>query len=178
MEEEVIRLQGKEVKEEENNDDESNTKPVINVSTHIEDSYVSEDDLKIEIHKLINSIDNKDSFLAVKQELEDRFGKISEDMTIYMYEEWFEKLVCRLKLSNVHQNRNSIELVFPAEIVEKMDTEELFMDAFQVSNMFRFISRGTNLVIVLDIIKLEKHPIFYLVDLLDKIDTKFGKSID
>ena len=99
-------------------------------------------------------------------------------MTIYMYEEWFEKLVSRLKLSNVHQNRNSIALVFPAEIVEKMDTEELFMDAFQVSNMFRFISRGTNLVIVLDIIKLEKHPIFYLVDLLDKIDTKFGKSID
>ena len=178
LEEEVIRLQGKEVKEEENNDDESNTKPVINVSTHIEDSYVSEDDLKIEIHKLINSIDNKESFLAVKQELEDRFGKINEDMTIYMYEEWFEKLVSRLKLSNVHQNRNSIELVFSAEIVEKMDTEELFMDAFQVSNMFRFISRGTNLVIVLDIIKLEKHPIFYLVDLLDKIDTKFGKAID
>ena len=178
LEEEVIKLQGKEVKEDEDNDEESNAKPVINVSTHIEDSYVSEDDLKIEIHKLINSIDNKDSFLAVKQELEDRFGKISEDMTIYMYEEWFEKLVCRLKLSNVHQNRNSIELVFPAEVVEKMDTEELFMDAFQVSNMFRFISRGTNLVIVLDIIKLEKHPIFYLVDLLDKIDTKFGKSID
>lgn len=178
LEEEVIKLQGKEVKEAEDNDEESNAKPVINVSTHIEDSYVSEDDLKIEIHKLINSIDNKESFLAVKQELEDRFGKISEDMTIYMYEEWFEKLVSRLKLSNVHQNRNSIELVFPAEIVEKMDTEELFMDAFQVSNMFRFISRGTNLVIVLDIIKLEKHPIFYLVDLLDKIDTKFGKSID
>ena len=52
------------------------------------------------------------------------------------------------------------------------------MDAFYVSNMFRFISRGSNLIIVLDIIKLEKHPIYYLVELLDKIYQKFGNSID
>ena len=77
-----------------------------------------------------------------------------------------------------HQNRNSIELVFPQNIVEKMDTEELFMDAFEVSNMFRFISKGSNLVIVLDIIKLDKHPIFYLVSLLNKIDKNPIKSID
>ena len=52
------------------------------------------------------------------------------------------------------------------------------MDAFHVTNMFRFISRGNNLVIVLDIIKLDKHPVYYLVELLDKIYSKFGKNID
>ena len=158
--------------------DSSDAKQLINVSTHIEDSYVSEDDLKIEIHKLINSIEDENSFQKVKLELEDRFGKLNEDLIIYMYEEWFEKLVNRLGISAVHQNRNSIELVFPQNIVEKMDTEELFMDAFEVSNMFRFISKGSNLVIVLDIIKLDKHPIFYLVSLLNKIDKNPIKSID
>ena len=29
-----------------------------------------------------------------------------------------------------------------------------------------------------DIIKLEKHPVYYLVELLDKIYDKFGDSID
>ena len=52
------------------------------------------------------------------------------------------------------------------------------MDAFEVSNMFRFISRGNNLVIVLDIIKLEKHPIYYLVELLRKIFDKYGVLLD
>ena len=52
------------------------------------------------------------------------------------------------------------------------------MDAFYITNMFRFISRVSNLVIVLDIIKLEKHPVYYLVELLDKIYDKFGDSID
>ena len=157
---------------------EENTKPLIEVTTHIDDNYVVEDDLKIEIHKLINSIDNKDSFNSVKLEIEDRFGKINEDIIIYMYEEWFENLAKKLFVTKVYQTKNSIEIVFPEVVVNKIDTEEVFMDAFSITNMFRFISRGSNLVIVLDIIKLERHPVYYLVELLDKIYEKFGNSID
>ena len=175
---EEVKKQNHEVVEEEESDNLDEGKPLINVTTHIEDHYVSEDDLKIEIHRMINTIEDEQSFLRVKDELEDRFGKINEDLLIYMYEEWFEKLAKKLKISHVNQTKNSIEMVFPQYVVEKLDTEEVFMDAFQVSNMFRFISRGSNLVIVLDIIKLEKHPIYYLVSLLNKIFEKFGKSID
>ena len=157
---------------------EEDSKPLLNVTTHISNTYVDEDDLKIEIHRKINSIDSEESFQKVKMELEDRFGKVSQDLIIYMYEEWFEKLANKLKISNVHQTKNSIEIVFPENIVSKLNTEEIFMDAFYISNMFRFISRGSNLVIVLDIIKLEKHPIFYLVSLLNKIYEKYGNSID
>ncbi len=159
-------------------EDENDSKPLINVTTHIDDSYVSEDDLKIEIHRKINSIIDENTFNSIKNELEDRFGKLDDDLIIYMYEEWFEKLAKKLRISNVHQLKNSIELVFPSSVVAKMDTETVFMDAFHITNMFRFISRGSNLVIVLDIIKLDKHPIFYLVDLLSKIYDKFGNSID
>ena len=60
----------------------------------------------------------------------------------------------------------------------KTTLAELFVDAFNISNMFRFLSRGTNMVIVLDIIKLEKHPIYYLVDLLNKILENLKNSID
>ncbi len=158
--------------------DEDDKQPLLNVTTHIDDSYVSEDELKIEIHRKINEIDSKEKFDEVKLELEDRFGKLNEDIIIYMYEEWFEKLASKVKLEKVHQTKNSIELVFPMAVVEKMDTEELFMDAFKVSNMFRFVSKGSNLIIVLDIIKLEKHPVYYLVEFLDKIYSKFGNSID
>ena len=161
--------------EEENED---STQPLINVSTHIEDSYVKEDELKIEIHKMINEIDSEDKFIEVKTELEDRFGKLNEDLIVYMYEEWFEKLASKIKVKNVHQTKNSIELVFDEETVKKLDTEQLFMDSVSISNMFRFLSKGTNLVIVLDIIKLEKHPIFYLVPLLNKILDNLENSID
>ena len=159
-------------------EEEKESMPLINVSTHISDSYVSEDDLKIEIHRKINEIDSYDKFKLVKSELEDRFGRLNDDLIVYMYEEWFEKLALKLKISKVKQTKNSIEMYFPANIVSKFNTEDIFMDAFYITNMFRFIGRGNDLIIVLDIIKLERHPIYYLVELLDKICNKFGNNID
>ena len=176
LNEEVEKLNNGEISAEEEETD--TYKPLIEVATHIEDNYVSDEELKIEIHKKINSIDSEEKFNEVKNELEDRFGKLSEDLIVYMYEEWFEKLALKLKISNIHQNKNSIELVFPEEVVKQLDTEEVFMDAFEVTNMFRFKSKGSNLIIILDIIKLEKHPIFYLVELMNKIDVKFGNNLD
>ena len=174
LNDEVKKIRHEKIEEEPDDD----TKPLINVTTHIDDKYVSDDDLKIEIHKKINTIINQESFDSVKAELEDRFGKVSEDIIIYMYEEWFEKLAKQVKISKVRQTNNSIELVFPQNVVEKLNTEEIFVDAYEVTNMFRFLSRGSNLIIVLDIIKLEKHPIYYLVELLRKINDKFGKNLD
>ena len=145
----------------------------MNVTTHIDDHYVSEDDLKIEIHRKINEIDSAEKLEDVKVELEDRFGRVTDDMLIYMYEEWFEKLAKQVRIKRVSQTKNSIELVFPSDVVSKFKVDELFMDYYDISPSFRFLSRGSNLVIILDIIKLEKHPIYYLVSLLDLIYHKF-----
>ena len=159
----------------EENEEDSEDKPLLSVNTHIEDDYVSEDDLKIEIHRKINEINSLESLKLVKSELEDRFGKLSEDVIIYMYEEWFENLAKKLKIKNVRQTKNSIELVFTKDVVEELKVDDIFVEAFNITPMFRFISRGSNLVIVLDIIKLEKHPVYYLVSLLDKILNNFMK---
>lgn len=169
LNEEVARKKNLNLPPEEEND----SKPLLNVSTHIEDSYVSEDDLKIEIHRKINEIDSKEKLEEVKSELEDRFGRISEDMLIYMYEEWFEKLANVIGLKRVSQTKNSIEMIFPEEVVSKLKVDEVFMDSYNISPFFRFLSRGSNLVIILDIIKLEKHPIYYLTSLLDLVYRKF-----
>ena len=40
------------------------------------------------------------------------------------------------------------------------------MKAFEITSMFRFQSRGDNVVITLDTVKLDKHPVYYLVELL------------
>ncbi len=171
---EVLRRQGKEGVEE---DDSMDVNPLMNVSTHIDDSYVKDEDIKIEIHRLINTIDSKKRLGQVVVELEDRFGKINEDMLVYMYEEWFEKLACRIPVKNFRQNKNSIELSFSKEIIEKLDMEQLFVDACNISMMFRFKTLGDILIIVLDTIKLDKHPIYYLCDLLENIDNHL-KNID
>lgn len=169
---EVSKRQGKQVAEEE---DDAN--PLMNVATHIQDDYVQEEDLKIEIHRLINTIDSKARLEQVKLELEDRFGKINEDMLIYMHEEWFEKLAKQIPIKNFRQTKNSIEVSFSSDVISKLNMEQLFVDACNISMMFRFKTLGETLVIVLDTIKLEKHPIYYLCALLENIN-KSLKNID
>lgn len=109
---EVARRRG-EIIEEEDDD----IKPLINVATHIKDSYVANEDLKIEIHRKINTIVSRESFESVKAELEDRFGALDNDMLVYMYEEWFEKLAKKVPLVNVWQTKNSIELLFDKKLL-------------------------------------------------------------
>ena len=168
LNEEVAKLKGEEIKEEENTDE----KPLISVDTHISDEYVKDIDLKIEIHKKINEIDSYNKLIIVKNELEDRFGKIDEKILIYMYEEWFEKIAKKLEVERVNQTKNYIELIFSQEISNKIDGEKLFIDAFNISRMFRFQMKSGHLIIILDTIKLEKNSIYLLIELLNKITLK------
>jgi len=160
------------------NDKSLNSKPLLNVTTHIDDNYVFDDDLKIEIHRLINTVEDQKSFDNVKNELEDRFGMINEDIIIYMYEEWFEKLAYKLNITTVHQLKNSIELLLPSELMTMISIDDLFVEAYAISKYFKFISRNNNVFINLSLLHLEKHPVFYLVKLLDFILTKIEKTID
>ena len=159
-------------------EDDENAKPLISVTTHIKDSYVDDENLKIEIHRKINSIDTKEKLDEVKKEIEDRFGKVDKDIIIYMYEELFEKQATKIGIKNVIETRNYIELCFPENVVKEIDAEKLFMESFKISSMFRFKSRGSNLLVILDTVKLENHSLFYLTDLLELILNILNKGID
>ena len=164
LKQEIDKLKGIEVTEEED------TQPLIEVDTYIDDNYVKEEELKIEIHKKINEIDSYDKLISVQKELEDRFGKISDKLLIYMYEEWFEALANKLKIRKVKQTNNNIEIMLDKEFVSNIDGEKLFLDTLKINNNFKFGMIGGNLIISLKIDNLEKHFIYYLIDLLFVID--------
>jgi len=166
LNEEVSRIKGIEVKEEDVDE-----KPMIEVDTHISDDYVSHEDLKIEIHKKINEIDSYNKLLAVKKELEDRFGKINETMLIYMYEEWLDKLAKQLGVQRFNQTKTFVECIFSEETSDMIDGEKLFYQANAISRMFRFSYSNKKIKVILDTIKLDKNWIYYMVDLLNVFDT-------
>ena len=165
LNEEVNKLKGIKTKEEVTSD-----QPLIDVETTIDDKYVEEVDLKIEIHKKINEIDSYDKLLEIKGELEDRFGNINESILIYMYEEWFEKLAHKFNITKVRQTNNFIELTLPLEITNKVNGELLFIEASRITRMFRFKMVNKCLVITLDTVKLDKHFIFYLIELMELLE--------
>jgi len=142
------------------------TQPLIEVDTTVDDSYVKESELKIEIHKKINEIDSYEKLITIKSEIEDRFGKISDKMLIYMYEEWFESLSRKLNVKSVKQTKESVEIVLDKDITSKIDGEKLFLETLKISTNFNFGLKSDCLIITLSIKNLTKHFIYYLIDLL------------
>ena len=64
----------------------------------------------------ISQLEGKEEFAnitKVKQEIEDRFGKVDENIIFYMYEEWFEKLAKKLDITSVRQSERMVEMEIP-----------------------------------------------------------------
>lgn len=171
LNEEVDKLKGIPHQEEEVNE----TQPLVEVATSIDDAYVDATDLKIEIHQKINQIDSKERLQKVKEELEDRFGTLSEDVIIYMHEELFEHLASDLGIKKVNQTKNFIAITLPVSISDNIDGDKLFMEVCSLTRKFRFGMKNKELIITLDTINLDKHYIYYLLDLLDIIKASLKK---
>lgn len=165
LREEIERIKGNII---ENQD--ADIQPLLDVDTYINDEYVQDEELKIEIHKKINEIDSYDKLEIIKTELEDRFGKLSDNLIIYMHEQWFEYLANKLNISRVHQSNRSVEIILEKDKIKNINGEKLFVEVLELSTAFRFSTRGTNLIITLDITKIDKHFVYYLIDLLKIIE--------
>ena len=163
-----------EVKIEEKNID---TQPLIEVETTIDDKYAKEEDLKIEIHKKINKIDSIDSLNKTRIELEDRFGVLDENIIIYMYEELFEKEIKSLNVKNVNQTKNFISITLTKELTKQIDGELLFLDIISLTRKFRFSMKNEELIITLDIVGLDKHFIYYLIDMIEILKKSIKKNL-
>ena len=164
LNDEVLRLKGEEIPEEQSDEESS-----IISANHIDDNYVSDEDLKIEIHKMINEIDSKDKFDKVKNELEDRFGSLSEDLIIYMNVELFEKLIKNVGVRKVNDNNIYVELIIDSKHSQDIDYEKLFVSSLKISNKFSF--KYINNVFYIKLLKsgLDRHYIYYLNELLERI---------
>ena len=164
IEDEIKRQQGEFAPEEDRE-----TQALINVSTHISDTYVTDEDIKIEIHQKINEIDSYEKMLEIKNELEDRFGKVTDDMLVYMYEEWFEKLAKKYNIKQVVQTDRSIEITLPEDVSSNIKGDKLLIEAMNLSRSFNIKYVNKKISILLYTKDLPKHFIFYIVTLLEKI---------
>jgi len=167
LNEAIRKSKGEEVLEADDN--KKNDKPLLTVSTYIDDNYVDDTELKILIHKKINEVWSYDSFCKIKEELEDRFGKLNENLIIYMYEEWFDKLAKSLNIISVVDGRNSIDMTLPVEISSKISGDKLFMESYEICKNFRFSYKNNEIHVILDKVGLDKNYIMYLIAILIKI---------
>lgn len=158
-------------KKEEESEEE---KPILidEVANHIEEKYTTEDELIIEFHNKINSIDNDYKFESVRNEIIDRFGMIDPKIELYMVQEYIEKLINKLGIGILINDKSKISLKVGDSIYSKLVIENLFVKANQINSKFSFVYRNTYIMISLLKINYEKNYLYYILDLLKYINEK------
>lgn len=119
----------------------------VEVTSHIPDIYTNSDELKIEIHKLINSIDSYEKYDLVYNELTDRFGRLNDDIILYMNKELFENYSKKLGISNIVEDSFSVSIMFNIFKSNSLDYEDLIMRSLKISNRFMFSYKNNCLFI-------------------------------
>ena len=143
LNEEIAKLKGEEVVSV------SDDAPLINISSHVKDSYVEDEDVKILIHRLINSISDAGDYEKVKAEIEDRFGKVDEDLLVYMNEQLFEFFVKKLGIIKVFDNNKYREVIFNKDFLNKLSFDDVFMKSLEINKKFNFSYKNNMLSVSL-----------------------------
>ena len=164
LNEEMLKIKGL-YKEEVDESDNS----VIEVSNHIKNELVEEENLKIEIHKLINSIDSLEKLEEIKLLIKDRFGRVDNDLILYMNQELFDKLIKIKGVDEVSDNNMYVEIRLNKDVSDKINYEDLFVLSIDISRDFIFSYKNKCIYIKILKNKVEEHPILYFNKLLEKM---------
>ena len=162
---EVSKLKGEKVE-----DKEVDLPPIIDVATHIKDSIASSENQKIEIHRRINEIYDLKSLQKVKNELQDIYGEIDEDLVIYMHEELLEKKAIDLGISTIFRRRNEIEIVLEKDLHTIINMENLFYDLSVENKFIKFENRGSQILIKINKNTINRHYVYELLNMFDFIE--------
>lgn len=149
--------------------------PSLMVSTHISNDYVEDENIIIEIHKMINSIENKEDLEKVKIELEDRFGHINEDIELYMLEKYTEKVFKSLGIKDIIQVQKKVTVVLPEDVSNKIEGDKLFLQCYNICPKFEISYKNKEIRISLNMNLLKKNYVYYIYELMDTIKEQVSR---
>lgn len=112
----------------------------IDIERHIDPSYVSEEEIRIDIHKSISKIKNRKQIEELINEYTDRYGKLSDNVLLYMEEKYLEFLLKASGVESFKEQGTLVYFVFDIEKTEKIklnDLKKIIIDQ-QIKYRFSF----------------------------------------
>jgi len=131
-------------------------------------NYIEKDSIRIEIHKKIAKLNTIADLEDLKDELEDRFGKLDFDLLIYMYEKLFKKQLHSIGGIKVLNAKESFEILIDKEKSREINGKHLF----DVANIFKYPVKldyvKGQISIKVSIKKADEHWLYIATKLLEK----------
>lgn len=136
----------------------------------INDEYINNEDIKIEIHKKIRTITSINNLIGLQLELEDRFGKFDDELLMYMYEKLFFNLCQILDIYQIIDLKNEKKLCISKEKTQTLNGEYILKQAYEKYKSISIRYASNEFHISIDLTKYKQNS--WLIDtctFLDKI---------
>jgi len=142
------------------------------VSKYIDETYIDDDFVKLEMHKKINNVHSTREISDLLEEFSDRFGRFEIDLEIYMYEKLFEYLSAQIDVEKMVESKTNITLILSEAGTGKIAGDKLFSTGMRISKFLRFAYKQERINIILDTIKLDKHWLYTMCEFLEMIQPR------
>jgi len=141
----------------------------VQVSKYIDNEYIGDDFVKIEMHDKITAINSIEDIHNLENEFIDRFGNYTDELEIYMYEKLFEKLSARIDVEKMIETKTNVTLIITMEGSKKLAGDKLFITGIKISKFLRFAYKSERINIIIDTVGLHKHWLYTVCEFLESI---------
>ena len=142
----------------------------ISISKHIAPNYVLDDEIRIIMHKEISKIKSRDQIKSLILEYTDRYGKLNDEILLYMEEKYLEYLLKSKGIEAFKELKDEIQLNFDEETTNKINYKNLSQCANKYAPLFTFSLKNKRIFIHIDPKDYDTSYIYTLTKFLENID--------
>lgn len=141
----------------------------VSISRHIEEDYVGDDAIRIDIHQSINKIKSRDQISALINEYTDRYGKLSEDIILYMEEKYLEYLLKSSGVETFKETEDEVMFWFDETSSSHINAQKIFELSVKLHLKYKFDYRSRKIIVRLNPKDSSKSYIYGLTKFLENL---------
>ena len=141
----------------------------VSISRHVEENYVGDDAIRIDIHQSISKIKSRDQIDALIKEYTDRYGKLSEDILLYMEEKYLEYLLKSSGVENFKETDEEVMFWFDETASSHINAQKIFELSVKLHLKYKFDYRSRKIIVKLNPKDSSKSYIYGLTKFLENL---------
>ena len=142
----------------------------IDIERHIDPEYVQEESIRIDIHKSISKIRNREQIKTLIEEFTDRYGKVTDKVKLYMEEKYLEFLLKASGVESFKEMNLLVNFTFDAQKTSKIKLNDLKKIIIDQDIKYRFAFENNKIQVKITKEDYKESYIYSLTRFLEAIN--------
>ena len=141
----------------------------LQVSKAIPDTYISDEDEKLKVHKEIIALTSSVELIQLKESLEDRFGKLPANVYDYMCSKVYEHLAATHQVERLRKSNLETVMTLSEKVSSHVQGDQLFERAHEISPKIKLSYRQKKITLQIPHLEIQRPLLEVCMMLLESL---------